>query len=222
MGMLLAACWHYTSPPWRNQVTRSRRSLPVAATSCPGCFYPEGDTLEVQEQGYRQMFHGPAFLARSGARAGRTAQILREWPHRHQRAGHLARNTCRASRGCAERNGRGSLKLWQNSTVDQFNLSADFDLAPLTASITDEASRLGLQALEPLSAADMAKGYRLFADGPTASLSVIMMCQAHLSCQLWWMQDEAAVEVTFTERFLPGWALMRSSVAAFLTHMQER
>ena len=114
------------------------------------------------------------------------------------------------------------LKLWQNSTVDQFNLSADFDLAPLTASTTDEASRLGLQALGPLSAADMAKGYRLFADGPAANLSVIMMCQAHLSCQLWWMQDEAAVEVTFTERFLPGWASMRSSVAAFLTHMRER
>lgn len=95
------------------------------------------------------------------------------------------------------------LALWRNSTVDQFALSTAFDLAPLSLGSTAEASRLGLRSLGPLGDADAAEGRRLFADGLPAELSVIMMCRAGLSCQMWWMQDEAAVEVTFAERFLP-------------------
>ena len=68
------------------------------------------------------------------------------------------------------------LTLWRNSTVDQFGLSAAFDLAPLSVAATAEASRLGLQSLGPLGDIDAAHGRCLFADGLPADRSVVMMC----------------------------------------------
>ncbi len=112
------------------------------------------------------------------------------------------------------------LTLWRDSTVDQFGLATDFDLSSLALSTTDEAARLGLQSLGPLAPADQARGRRLFSDGPPASLSVLMMCEAGVSCQMWWMQDEAAMEATFDERFLPDWSSMRRSAAALLARLQ--
>ncbi|WP_338665318.1 hypothetical protein VQH23_09115 [Pararoseomonas sp. SCSIO 73927] len=112
------------------------------------------------------------------------------------------------------------LALWRDSTVDQLGLVPDFDLAALSLGDTEEASRLGLRALRPFAAIDPARELRLFADGPPARLSVLMACWTGLSCQLWWMEGEAAVEVTFTERFLPDWAAIRSAVTALLGRMR--
>lgn len=112
------------------------------------------------------------------------------------------------------------LTLWRDSTVDQLGLAPDFDLATLSLGDTEEASRLGLRALGPFAAVDPTRELRLFADGPPARLSVLMACWTGLSCQLWWMEGETAVEVTFTERFLPDWAVIRRAVTALLNQMQ--
>ncbi|MCR0985084.1 hypothetical protein [Roseomonas populi] len=112
------------------------------------------------------------------------------------------------------------LTLWRDSTVDQLGLASDFSLAALSLGDTEEASRLGLRALGPFAAVDPTRELRLFADGPPARLSVLMACWTGLSCQLWWMDGEAAVEVTFAERFLPDWAAIRNEVTALLNRMR--
>lgn len=112
------------------------------------------------------------------------------------------------------------LTLWRDSTVDQLGLAPDFDLAALSLANTEEASRLGLRALGPFAAIDPTRELRLFADGPPARLSLLMACWTGLSCQVWWMEGEAAVEVTFTERLLLDWAVIRREVTALLDGMR--
>lgn len=114
------------------------------------------------------------------------------------------------------------LALWRNSTVDQLGLAADFDLTALSLGDTAETSRLGLRALAPFAALDPTRELRLFADGPPAALSMLMACWTGLSCQLWWMEGQAAVEVTFAERFLADWAEIRRAVTAVLDRMGTR
>jgi hypothetical protein len=128
------------------------------------------------------------------------------------------KNPGRTSRGATGTKNE-FVKLWRDSTVDQFGLAGGFELSLLRSSDTNEAAKLGLQSLGPLDHADQARGRRLFSNGPPASLSVLMMCQAGLSCQMWWMQGEAAIEATFDERFLPDWLSMRQSAATLLTRM---
>ncbi|WP_458097801.1 hypothetical protein [Roseomonas sp. WA12] len=112
------------------------------------------------------------------------------------------------------------LALWRDSTVDQLGLAPDFDLSALSLGDTEEASRLGLRALGPFAAVDPTRELRLFADELPARLSEVMACWTGLSCQLWWMEGEAAVEVTFTERFLSDWAAIRHEVTALLDRMR--
>jgi hypothetical protein len=114
------------------------------------------------------------------------------------------------------------LALWRDSTVDQLALAPGFDLAALSLDDTEEASRLGLRALRPFVAMDPARELRLFADGPPASLSMLMACWTGLSCQLWWMEGETAVEVTFAERFLADWTAIRREVTALLDRMRSK
>jgi len=50
---------------------------------------------------------------------------------------------------------------------------------------------------------------------------LLMTCRAGLSCQMWWMRDAAAVEVTFAARLLPDWAAIRQGTGALLDGLRR-
>lgn len=106
------------------------------------------------------------------------------------------------------------LALWQNSTIDQFALSPGFRLASLVPEAGEAPPGLlrlgGIQGLRELI---------LYADGRPEHLCILMMCQSGLSCQLWWMRGDSAVQVTLAAQFLPDWADIRQQTTALLDGM---
>jgi len=104
------------------------------------------------------------------------------------------------------------LRLWRDSTADQFALPPGFALSSLAP--VAGAAPPGLLRLGPVPGAEEEIG--VFADAPPGRLSTLMTCRAGLSCQLWWMEQDSAVQVTFAARLLPDWAAIRSGTAALL------
>ncbi len=112
------------------------------------------------------------------------------------------------------------LTLWRDSTVDQMALSPGFDLGRTDLRDTPAAARFGLHELVPRDAAMVPADRHVFADDGPAALSLIMTCQDAVSCQLWWRQDGAAVELTFGMQLLPQWEAMRARAGGMLRQMQ--
>ena len=109
------------------------------------------------------------------------------------------------------------LRLWRDSTADQFALLPGFapsSLAPVAGDAPPGLLRLG-----PVPGSDGETS--IFADAPPGQLGTVMTCRAESSCQLWWREADSAVQVTFTARLLPDWTAIRDGTAALLATLRR-
>jgi hypothetical protein len=112
---------------------------------------------------------------------------------------------------------RRFLALWRVSTAEQSGLPRETALDRLIPLPATAETAPGLRPLgPPLPELDF------FADAPPPEATTLLTYRAGAACQMWWMQDETAVQVTFAGHLRAEWAAVRDETVRLLRGLRVR